>query len=252
MTADAREELTQLICLHTPYTGPRAQRAADKILEAGWVPARTPAVDRDALAEVIGGARCGCGHVATRHGVAHCAVNADNHDDACRCDKGMSQVIVGAVLTVVQDAADVRRAVAAEWVDFARDATGIYVTSAEEARRSIAESIHQLTQALMAATDATAARPVVDREALTDFIDQMGTCRHVEPRQGSCADCTTAAVLASGAVDDAADVRADERRKIYCGCGLCCASTPPERRGEWHKQHCQPRLASEVGGEDRG
>jgi hypothetical protein len=31
------------------------------------------------------------------------------------------------------------------------------------------------------------------------------------------------------------------RRSRYCGCAWCCASTPPEQRGETHQRTCQPK-----------
>ena len=35
------------------------------------------------------------------------------------------------------------------------------------------------------------------------------------------------------------------RRLKRCGCAWCCATTPPEQRGETHKRTCQP-LAAQV------
>jgi hypothetical protein len=33
--------------------------------------------------------------------------------------------------------------------------------------------------------------------------------------------------------------RAEARlRSRYCGCGWCCANTPPKQRGEMHKRTC--------------
>ena len=48
--------------------------------------------------------------------------------------------------------------------------------------------------------------------------------------------------LRAAAMRSEADVLPKKRRrqKVTCyGCVLCCRSTPPEYRGEYHREHCR-------------